>query len=867
MPRIIRAWAARLTALAGIGRRRDDFDAELQSHLQLHIDDGLRAGLSPEEARRAALIKLGSLVAVREAYLDQTGVPALRILGDAARHGLRALVRHRAFNLTVVAILSLGVGSTAAMVSLVDALLFRPPAHVQAPDQLVHVLSAGNYPQYEELVLRSRTLDATAFSRRTLTLGSGEAAAAIETQCVTASYFPVLGATPVAGRGFAAADDVRGAPPTVVLGHGLWRRHYGGDPSVVGRLAAIAGIAHQIIGVAPPDFRGLEMAPVDAWILLAVTPEVCSLSGRNDLAASSGSWLKVVGRLRPGRDLGQAEREVRSLALFAMRLGGAPPPRELSLIADSRRNSASRDGRLSVWLVAGAGLVLLIACANVAGLLSVRAIQRRREIAVRLQLGASRGRVFLQLLSENVALSGACAIGAWLVAGWIGGLLQRYFPAVLHDQWFDPRSMAVLVAFALGATVLAGVVPSAQTSRAGGFGHWRSGATLGQATPWFLNALLTAQIALALVLGVGAALFARSVGEIKSRVGYDLDRVVVAAIDLDRAGIRRQVEKRLVFDRLLEAVRRISAVDAVALSTAAPLGSGQSYAVMPGPPGTAGGLTRQIVVVTPDYFRTLGTRIVEGRAFTEADVTGSRAVAILDSGLAGEMWPGERVVGQCREIAPGRPCVEIAGLSEPRRIGSLTRPGGEIFYPLGQSATSTPQVVLVRPRGPAAEILPAVRAAIRGAAPNLPFVNVRTLEDIADVQARSWRLGATLFGLFGAAAVVLAAVGVYAALAFAVRQRTAEIGVRLTLGARPSAIGGMVLAQGLRLIAIGWAIGLVASRVLGYGIATLLFGVVPTDVTAFAAASAIVAAAALAGCLLPAIRAARVDPAIALRTE
>jgi putative ABC transport system permease protein len=173
----------------------------------------------------------------------------------------------------------------------------------------------------------------------------------------------------------------------------------------------------------------------------------------------------------------------------------------------------------------------------------------------------------------------------------------------------------------------------------------------------------------------------------------------------------------------------------------------------------------------------------------------------------------------------------------------------------------------VRPRGPAAEILPAVRAAIRGAAPNLPFVNVRTLEDIADVQARSWRLGATLFGLFGAAAVVLAAVGVYAALAFAVRQRTAEIGVRLTLGARPSAIGGMVLAQGLRLIAIGWGIGLVASRVLGYGIATLLFGVVPTDVTAFAAASAIVAAAALAGCLLPAIRAARVDPAIALRTE
>jgi predicted permease len=871
--RFLRGWLVRVAALAGIRRRGDEIDAEISSHLQLHIDDGLRTGLSPGEARRAALIKLGSVEAVREAYRDQHGVPALSILADACRHGVRALVRHRAFNLVVVAILALGVGSTAAMVGVIDALMFRPPAHVEAPDRLVQVASANNYPQYEALARGSRTLVATAFTRRTLTLGRGDAARAIETQCVTATYFPVLGAQPIVGRAFFPVDDARGAPPTVVLGYGVWRREFAADPRVVGSAVTVAGIEHTVVGVAPPDFRGIEMAAVDAWILLEVSPAVCSLSGRNELQSSSGSWLTVLGRLERHVSLAQAETEVRALALHAIRDRlYSSAAQQLRPIAETRRGRASRDSRLALWLAAGAGLVLLIACANVAGLLSVRAIERRREIAIRLQLGASRGRVFLQLLAENAALAGACVVAAWIVAGAMGNLLRGFFPAVLHDSWFDGRTIGVLAVFGLGACVLAGAVPSAQTARRHAVGLWRSGSSLGQARSRFRNSLLVAQIAFALVLAVGAGLFARSVAAARTGLGYDLDRVIVATLDLDRAGIRRQAEKRLVFDRILQNVRQLPDVESAALTTASPLGSGQSSVVMPsGPPGgPASGaqtLTRHVLTVSPDYFATIGTRIIDGRSFTEADGSTMPGVAIVDAGLAREMWPGDRVIGQCKAFTPAGPCVEIVGVSEPRRIGSLARASGEIFYPLTPGSSSVPQAVLVRTRGSAAGALPAVASAIRSASPNLPFVGARPLADLANVQARSWRLGALLFGLFGAVAVVLAAVGVYASLAFAVRQRTAEIGVRLALGAEPGEIARMVLRQGARLMAIGWLLGLVASLAFGRSIAGLLFGVVPTDPTAFAAASAIVGVAALAGSLLPALRAANVDPVVALRTE
>lgn len=865
--RALRAWIVRLAGLARLGRRDRDLRVELRSLVEMHIEDGLRAGLAPDEARRVALARVGSVDAIREAYRDRAGVPVLTVLADACRHGVRAFVRHRRFSLTVVAILAVGVGSTAALIGAVHALLFSPPAHVDAPDRLVRVVSARNYPQFQELARRTRALGVTAYTRRTaLTLGRGESARPIEAQCVTGSYFTVLGTQPIAGRVFAADDDTRGVP-LAVLASSSWRQDFGGDPALIGTTVDIAGRPHTVVGVAPLDFRGLEMASLDAWILLPAAPEVCSLTGTNDLTLTSGSWLTVIGRLRTDVSPAIAETEVRTLALHTIRGGFRDsPPRELEPVAESRSDRARDDGRLAVWVAAGSGLLLLIACANVAGLLAVRAVDRRREIAVRLHLGAGRGRLFLQLLAENVALAAACAAVGWVVAVGVTSLLGSFLPAMVRESWLDAWTLLVVGGVALAATVIASLIPAAQMARTSTAGLWRGGRSSATRSR-FRSALLVAQIAIALTLTVGATLFARSVHAAKTGLGYDLDRVIVASIDLDRAGIRRQAEKWLVFERILERVRALPSVEAASLTTAAPLGSGRYSTVMPSAAGEEPGLMRLFGHVSSDYFRTLGTRITEGRAFDEADDMAGSRVAILSVALAREMWPGETVVGRCMPLVAGRDCVRIVGLSETRRIGSLTRIDGEIFYPLTRTGERLPQAVLVRPRGRMAAAMPAVAGAIRSVAPNLPYINIQTLEDLANVQARSWRLGATLFGLFGVLAVVLAATGIYATLAFAVRQRTTEIGIRLALGAAPREISGLVVRHGLRLIAIGWLLGVAGSAALAHGIAAMLFGVTPLNLPALLIASTVVAGAALVGCLLPAMRAARIDPAIALRAE
>jgi hypothetical protein len=321
---------------------------------------------------------------------------------------------------------------------------------------------------------------------------------------------------------------------------------------------------------------------------------------------------------------------------------------------------------------------------------------------------------------------------------------------------------------------------------------------------------------------------------------------------------------------MLAAVRRLPIVDAAALSTAAPLGSGAFTVAMPssrppGGPGDAPTLPRKLLVVTSDYFAVFGTRILEGRAFVDADAGAQPRAAIVDRGLARELWGDERVVGRCLPLAPGHPCVQLVGVSESRRIGSLRQPEGEIFHPLPRDGSSVPQAIVVRVRERPDVHVGAVAAAIRGSVTNPPFVRVTTLQALADVQARSWRLGAALFGLFGGLAAVLAAVGIYASLSFAIRQRTAEIGVRITLGASPGEIARMVLAQTSRLIALGWVAGMAAAMAFVRSVERLLYGVSPIDPATFVAASVIIVVAGLTGCLVPSMRAARVDPVQALK--
>jgi len=814
----------------------------------------------------AGLAAIGSRGAPRADDRDRSGLPAARVLADAIREAWRGLVRHPGPSAVVVVMLALGAGPTVALVSLVDTLLFRPAAHVADPARLVAVNGASNYVLFAEVARRSQTLDVAAVSRRTLILGRDAAARPIAAGCVTAGYFEMLGAAPVAGRAFLPEDDIRGGEPVTVLAYGLWQRDFGGRPDVVGATATIAGRSHRVVGVAPPDFRGLESVRVDAWMLMAVTPDLCSFVGRDLLDEASGAWLTTLGRLRPGVSLADAEREVRGFSLHQIRhAGSAPLARELDPAMSNR--ASARDTLLSLYLAAGAALMLVIACANVAGLLSVRALDRRREIAIRIQLGAGRARLFTQVFVESMMLTIACGVAAWGIASLLTSALRGFFPSLARDVSFDLRGVVTLAGLTVGAGVVAGLGPAVRAARAHIGAFWRVGQNFGHRHARWRGALIVVQVALALVLVASAGLFTRSLVRVTSDLGYDLDRVVVAPIDLKQVGVRGTAEARRVFGEIVARVGALPGVEAAAATTTSPLGSGVMTVMARWPDAPADALMQTVHAVSPDYFRTLGTGIIDGRPFTAEDRVGAPPVMIVDANLARELWPGEPVVGRCKTISRIGPCATVVGISEPRRLLSLTELDGEIFWPLEQQPDHVPQTIFVRSAGDVREVIPAVAAVIRGAVPSLLFADVQPLASLASTKTRSWRLGAMLFGLFGGLAVVLAAAGLYASLAFAVRQRTAEIGVRIALGADPASVMRLVLRQGGWLIAVGGLLGAGLALAVATGIRSLLFGVEPGDPPSLAIALLVIVTAGLAGSALPARRAARVDPVVALRSE
>lgn len=786
-----------------------------------------------------------------------------RILAHAVVEAWRALVRNRAFGGAVVAILALGAGSASALVGLTDVLFIRPPAHVADPDRLVTVNRAANYVLHRELATRSRTLDVAAVSSRTLTLGHDETARPVRAECVTAGYFDLLGVSPIVGRSFRPEEDARGSEPVTVLTYRLWQRHFNGRSDIVGETTTISGRSHRVIGIAPPDFRGLGSDRADAWLLMAAAPELCSFVSTDLLDDPRGGWLTTIGRLRPGVPLADAEADVRSLLIG--RFSGRLLVRELEPAASS--GVSARDELLAISLSAGAILMLLIACANVAGLLSVRALHRRREIAVRVQLGAGRARVFLQLFLENLMMTVASVVAAWGVARVITRALSAFFEPLARDTWFDPRSLVILASFTLGAGIVAGTVPAIQAARAHTGGFWRVGHDVGyHRAPW-RRALIAAQVALALLLATSAGLFMHSLVLVKRDLGYDLDKVVIAPLDLQLAGIPRG-ETRNVFDEILTRVRAVPGVEIASLTARTPDVTGQYATFLPTEPDAPrGSRTRMAHYVSPGYFRTLNTRILEGRPFTPADRHGAPAVIIVDANLARELWPGQPVVGRCMAMLRATPCTTVIGISEPRRFGSLTRIDGEVFMPLAQHPSVPPQAVAARGHRDAEEMVPLVAAAIRNAVPSLAFADVQPLANLVDEGAETWRLGVTLFGLFGGLAIALAAAGLHASLAFSVRQRTPEIGVRLALGATPASVAGLVAGEGARLIALGWLLGTVAGSFTADWIRSLLFGVQPGDPTTFALASGVIVLAGFAGAALPALRAAKVDPVVALRAD
>jgi len=874
--RTLRTWWRRLGGLFQPARRERELAAELESHFQLHVDDNLRAGMSRDEALRVARLKFGPVETIKEQYRERSSIPA----GEALARDLRAAVRHArwrpGFTAIVVVTLALGVGANAAMFGLVDDLMLRPPDGVRSPERLVALQGVSNYVDFQDAAAQLETLELAAYTRHSLSFGRGVDAIEIRAECVTPSFFPVLRTTPMLGRAFEADEDALGKPRTAILSHGFWRRQFGGAREAIGRDVSIAGRPHTIVGVAGPGFNGVQLGAVDVWILLAAMPEACSFTGSNLLRSRGGGLLQTIGRIRDGVTAAAAAAD-----LSAARIEPPPnlrpeyrarvPKPALAPLSTSRSDRGTgiwKQDRLAWWLAGGAAVLLLIACANVAGMLSTRALDRRAEIAIRLQLGATRRRLFAQLLMENLVLATLCCGVAVLFAMWIGRALRAFLPIGGNDI-FDLRSAVVLIGFAAIAGLLSGVVPALQASRADLVGHFRSGLAVRHSRIVFRHVMLTAQVALALVLVVASGLFVRSVQNFRADFAYDLDDVVVVAIDFKKAGVYDSATIEAAYARMLERLRQVPQVTLAAARSGSMVGVGGPSIVtaVRGSATDRSGCCHTSVSVTPEYFDTVGLRFVAGRTFTPQEVISGNAV-VLNEALARQLFTDRAAVGQCVIVFNDR-CVAVIGVVEVARSGPLrhSQADSEFFLPFQERGEAVPQLLVIRPSTSPDDAMTPIAAAIRSVSTELPYITIATLADLVDVRARSWRMGATIFGLFGTLAVVLAGIGIYATAAFSVRERTGEFGVRIALGARRRDILALVGRYGARVLAAGTGLGACAAWWVGGALQSMLVSVSRTDIRAFAAAAAILAAACLAGCLIPAWRAARVDPAVALRHE
>ncbi len=789
------------------------------------------------------------------------------------RHSVRSLRRSPGFAAVAIVTLGLGIGANIAMFGLVDALLFRLPEHVRDPRGLVSVRHARNYVDYLGLARSARTLDVAAYTKRELSLGRGTDAIPIQVECVTQSYFPVLGLQPMLGRSFTKGEETVGGQRVAVLDHGLWQSRFGGDPSVIGESLTISGHNYDVVGITPRGFTGAQMESVDAWILLTSSPEECSFTGTDLLAATRGAWLKTIGRIRDGFALAHAEAEISGLSSSGERpmseaVRESLPASALEPFYEPTTDRLSREGRVALWLSVGSTLVFVIACLNVAGLLSIQAIERRGEIAMRFQLGATRMRVVRQMVTENLVLAFSCVLVAWLVGIWIRMLLEGFFPQHAAAGLFNTRLFGVMAGFIFLAAIFTGTTSAMPISRVDPGRVLRGGTSLVSEGSKLRNVLLIGQITLAFVLVVCSGLFLRSVENVMKDPGYDVDRVIMATVDLRKAGYGFE-EQRSVFNDLLDRVLQLSDVEYAGFSSHSMILGAGGAAFSTGIRGAPDRQSEQAIynAISPQYFATLGTPVLRGRAFESDD--SSSPVAVVDTDLAARLWPNEDPIGQCAWM--GADCYEVVGLIPSRRHSTITRVNHEFFVPILQEGRheglSIPKALFIRAGGSPKALIPQLVTALQSVDEDLPFVNVRLLSELAVAETLSWRLGATVFGVFGMLAVVLAGIGVYGVLALSVRQRTAQIGLCMALGANPLAILSRMLRDGLILVGVGFLGGVGAALAVTRFIRSFLFEVTPTDPSAFLAASLIIGLMALAGCVFPAARAARVDPAVALRGE
>jgi predicted permease len=814
-------------------------------------------------------------------------LPALR---DDVRHGFRLLIQNPAFTLLVVLALSLAIGANTAVFSLVDAVLFHPLRVERAADLWrvipIHEHASGwSYPAYRELreAGAAEALCAWADSSPVHLARTGARPQRAQASMVSGSYFSTLGTRPFLGRLLTDADDAPGAAPVAVISHRLWADTFGADRGVVGQAVRINGRPFTIAGVAPAGFTGvsLESFP-DLYLPLPHTESVMSaIAELKPLTRRGFLWLNVTARLRPGTST-SAEAQLSAVAKAGDGTSSKPkidgarlvPAAETALGYQTESAGRTRiAGRLLFGVVL---LVLLIACANVAGMLIVRGERRAREIAIRRAVGASRGRILRQFLVESAVLGALAAAGGLLMAAWTLDLARAALPPGMPLPLEaaagigDPRVLAYTLGIALASVLALGTAPALYAARVDvRTALAREGS--GRATPGHAlrETLVGVQVALAVLLLAGAGLLLRTLQRASAvDPGFETERRLAATIDPGMQGYDAPRTESLYAD-LLEAARALPGVRSAALTHILPVGrrsmaNSVEYEGYSGSPDEA-----PIVpfnVVSPGFFRTMGMPLLRGRDFEATDSAASRPVLIVNEAFARRFWPGQDPVGRIiRNMGEGGGLV--VGLVRDARLASLrSEPEPYLFLPMAQFHLSDMSVVVETDGRPAAA-LPALAAAVARLDPDLPLDEAATLEDRLRVALGPESVLASVLGLFALIALVLAGTGVYGVTAFATEARTREFGIRMALGAQRRHVLGLVMRR-TAWLALGGAIaGLCGVAWLGAVFRSLLFGVGRADPAALAGSLLLMASVTLAACAVPARRATRVDPLVALRCE
>jgi putative ABC transport system permease protein len=872
---LLRRWRA----LIHKDEMEHELDEEMQFHLERDIEQKVRNGMTPEDARYAALKSFGRFEQSKEECRSARGVgPLENILRDVS-YSVRVLLKNYAFTIVVILTLALGIGANTAIFSFANGILLRPLPYPQS-DRLAaldeNVLKRGidsmsvSYPNFLDWREQNKVFEDIGVyygtSRFSLT-GAGEP---IELRGAYISHglLEILRVSPQLGRTITANEDQPNEDAVVILGHDLWQRNFGGDPNILGKKITISNRARTVIGVMPRGFRFPEIS--ELWVPVALTTKTFTRTDHG---------LNAIARLKDGVSVTEAQAEMNNIAARIEQQN--PITNEgFGVKVTSLHENLSGDYRQALLILLGVvGCVLLVACVNVANLMLARATARQKEFALRAALGAGRWRIMRQLLIESLLLAIVGGALGFALSLWALHLLLTAIPIQLPfwmDFGIDLRVLGFTAAITLLTAVIFGGVPALQTSRVDLNDTLKEGGrgSAGIRTR-ARNLLVVTEIALSLILLVGAGLMIQSLLRLQHvNIGLDAKNVLTATVILPRAKYSEQEQRATFFKQLVERVRNLPGVQSAGATATLPLSGGnwgrsltvEGYPVLP--VGQAPMI--QHTVVTPGYFRTMGISLLAGRDFTDADAKGSPDVTIIDERLARQYWPNESPIGKRVRFGPpedNEPWHTVIGVVSTvrhQRVQEDTRMS--VYLPHLKMPVTGMSVVARTTSGPK-DLVAAIRREVAQLDRDLPVSEIATMEEVVAESIWQPRLYATLFTVFAAGALILALIGIYGVMAFLVQTRTHEIGIRMALGATARDVFKLIVGRGMKLTGVGVVVGVAGAIALTRLMHGLLFNTSATDPITFVLISVLLSLAAFLACYIPARRAAKVDPLVALRYE